>query len=161
MIRLSVVAIGVAVPEGEPLLLLREEAPGRRHLPIFLDQAEAVAILGGLHGVVAPRPMTHDLFKSVLEELSARVDRVVITEVREDTFYTELEIFWNEHRYRISACPSDAVALAVRYEEPVPIFADETVLEEAAILFESDDDEAQVERFRAFLDGAAPEDFAP
>lgn len=160
MIRLSVVAVGVAVPTNQPLLLLREEAPGRRHLPIRIGESDAIAILGAIHGVDSPRPMTHDLVKTVLEELAARLDRVVITEVREGTFYAELEVLRTDTRHRISSRPSDAVALAVRYEDPVPIFADESVLEEAGIIFEGDD-EQQVDQFRRFLEGVDPEDFAP
>lgn len=160
MVRLSLIAVGVAVPDNQPVVLLREEAPGRRHLPISIGQQEAMAILCALQGMDAPRPMTHDLFKNVLEELSARVDRVVITEVREGTFYAELEVLQKDSRHRISSRPSDAVALAVRYDEPVPIFADEGVLEEAGVVFESDDEEEQVEQFREFLERADPEDFA-
>ena len=160
MIRLSLVAVGVAVPDNQPVVLLREEEPGRRHLPISIGQTEAMAILGAIGGIAAPRPMTHDLFKNVLEELAARVDRVVITELREGTFHAELEVRQKDSRHRISSRPSDAVALAVRYEEPVPIFADEAVLEAAGILFESDDED-EVKQFRQFLDEADPEDFAP
>jgi bifunctional DNase/RNase len=63
--------------------------------------------------------------------------------------------------HRISSRPSDAIALAVRYEEPVPIFAADSVLEEAGVVFESDDEEEQVEQFREFLERVRPEDFAP
>jgi hypothetical protein len=160
MIRLSLVAVGVAAPDNQPLLLLREEAPGRRHLPISIGQPEAMAILSALQGLDAPRPMTHDLLKNVLEELAARVDRVVITEVREGTFHAELEVLRDDSRHRISSRPSDAVALAVRYEELVPIFAEEGVLEKAGVVLESDDEEEQVEQFRKFLEQADPEDFA-
>ena len=62
--------------------------------------------------------------------------------------------------YRISSRPSDAIALAVRYGDPVPIFAHEDVLEEAGVLFEQDEDEEQIEQFREFLDQVRPEDFA-
>ncbi len=160
MVRLSLFAVGVAVPDNPPVVLLREEAGGR-HLPISIGEQEAMAILCALQGMDAPRPMTHDLFKNVLEELSARVDRVVITEVREGTFYAELEVLQNGNRHRISSRPSDAIALAVRYPEPVPIFADDSVLDEAGVVFESDDEEEQVEQFREFLERVRPEDFAP
>ncbi len=111
------------------------------------------------HG--SPRPMTHDLFKNTLEEMAARIDRIVITELKDGTFYAELEIVQGTNRHKISSRPSDAIALAVRYEEPVPIFAADTVLEEAGVVFESDDEEEQVEQFREFLERVRPEDFAP
>ena len=64
------------------------------------------------------------------------------------------------HALRISSRPSDAIALAVRYEEPVPIFVEEAVLDEAGVLFEAEEDEEQIEQFREFLEQVSPEDFA-
>ncbi len=87
MIRLSLVGVRVEVPSNQPIVLLREEAPGRRYLPIFIGQPEATAIVYALQGMESPRPMTHDLFKNVLEELTARIDRIVITELKDGTFY--------------------------------------------------------------------------
>jgi bifunctional DNase/RNase len=148
------------VPSNQPLVLLREEAPRRRYLPIFIGRLQALAIGCALQGREPPRPTTHDLFKGVLDALAARVDRVVITQVREGTFYAELEVLRTGSRHRISARPSDAIALAVRYEETVPIFAHDAVLELAGI--ESvDDEEEQVKQLREFLQRARPEDFAP
>jgi bifunctional DNase/RNase len=104
--------------------------------------------------------MTHDLFKTVLDDLGAKLVQVVITELHDGTFYAEIELGGNGNAYRISSRPSDAIALAVRYEDAVPIFADEAVLEEAGVLFENDEEEEQVEQFREFLDQVQPEDFA-
>ena len=161
MIRLSLVGVRVEVPSNQPIVLLREEAPGRRYLPIFIGQPEATAIVYALQGMESPRPMTHDLFKNTLEEMAARIDRIVITELKDGTFYAELEVVQGTNRHKVSSRPSDAIALAVRYEEPVPIFAADSVLEEAGVVFESDDEEEQVEQFREFLERVRPEDFAP
>ena len=161
MIRLSLVGVRVEVPSNQPIVLLREEAPGRRYLPIFIGQPEATAIVYALQGMETPRPMTHDLFKTVLDDLGAKLVQVVITELHDGTFYAELEVLLGGTRHRISSRPSDAIALAVRYEEPVPIFAADSVLEEAGVVFESDDEEEQVEQFREFLERVRPEDFAP
>src|SRR4051794_22750381 len=157
---MSLVGVRVEVPSNQPIVLLRENE-GQRYLPIFIGQPEATAIVYALQGMESPRPMTHDLFKNVLEELTARIDRIVITELKEGTFYAELEVLLAGNRHRISSRPSDAIALAVRYEEPVPIFAADSVLEEAGVVFESDDEEEQVEQFREFLERVRPEDFAP
>jgi bifunctional DNase/RNase len=161
VIRLSLVGVRVEVPSNQPIVLLREETPGRRYLPIFIGQPEATAIVYALQGMESPRPMTHDLFKNTLEEMAARIDRIVITELKDGTFYAELEIVQGANRHKVSSRPSDAIALAVRYEEPVPIFAADSVLEEAGVVFESDDEEEQVEQFREFLERVRPEDFAP
>jgi uncharacterized protein len=159
VIRLSLVGVRVEVPTNQPIVLLRED-DGQRYLPIFIGPPEATAIVYALQGMETPRPMTHDLFKNVLDDMSMRLQQVVITELHDGTFYAEIELSGNGNAYRISSRPSDAIALAVRYEETVPIFADEAVLEEAGVLFESDEEEEQIEQFREFLDQVRPEDFA-
>ncbi len=159
MIRLSLVGVRVEVPTNQPIVLLREDE-GQRYLPIFIGPPEATAIVYALQGMETPRPMTHDLFKNVLDDMAMRLQQVVITELHDGTFYAEIELSGNGNAYRISSRPSDAIALAVRYEEPVPIFADEGVLDEAGVLFENDEEEEQIEQFREFLDQVRPEDFA-
>ncbi|HEV8207961.1 MAG TPA: bifunctional nuclease family protein [Acidimicrobiia bacterium] len=159
MIRLSLVGVRVEVPTNQPIVLLREDE-GQRYLPIFIGPPEATAIVYALQGMETPRPMTHDLFKTVLDDMSMRLQQVVITELHDGTFYAEIELAGNGNAYRISSRPSDAIALAVRYEDAVPIFADEAVLEEAGVLFENDEEEEQIEQFREFLDQVRPEDFA-
>ena len=161
MIPMSLVGVRVEVPSNQPIVLLRENE-GQRYLPIFIGQPEATAIVYALQGMETPRPMTHDLFKSVLDDLETKVLRVVITELHDGTFFAEIELARNGGSYRISSRPSDAIALAVRYPDPVPIFANEEVLEEAGVLFEhdEDEDEEQIEEFREFLDQVRPEDFA-
>ena len=159
MIPMSLVGVRVEVPSNQPIVLLRENE-GQRYLPIFIGQPEATAIVYALQGMETPRPMTHDLFKSVLDDLETRVLQVVITELHDGTFYAEIELSRNGGSYRISSRPSDAIALAVRYADTVPIFANEEVLEEAGVLFEQDEDEEQIEEFREFLDQVRPEDFA-
>ncbi len=160
MIRLSLVGVRVEVPTNQPIVLLREDE-GQRYLPIFIGPPEATAIVYALQGMDTPRPMTHDLFKTVLDDMAVQLQHVVITELHDGTFYAELELVRDGNAYRISSRPSDAIALAVRYEETVPIFAEEDVLEEAGVLFENDEeDEEQIEEFREFLDQVRPDDFA-
>ena len=159
MIRVSLVGVRVEVPTNQPIVLLREQ-DGQRHLPIFIGPPEATAIVYALQGMETPRPLTHDLFKSVLDDLTAQMERVVITELHEGTFYAEIEVVQNGETHRISSRPSDAIALAVRYDEQVPIFVEEAVLDEAGVLFEAEEEEEQIEEFREFLDQVRPEDFA-
>jgi bifunctional DNase/RNase len=159
VIRVSLVGVRVEGPSNQPIELLRE-VEGLRYLPIFIGPPEATAIVYALQGMDTPRPMTHDLFKTVLDDLSVKVDRVVITQLQEGTFYAEVELVREGGALRISSRPSDAIALAVRYEEPVPIFVDEAVLDEAGVLFEAEEDEEQIEQFREFLEQVSPEDFA-
>jgi hypothetical protein len=159
VIEMSLVGVRVEVPTNQPIVLLREEA-GSRYLPIFIGPPEATAIVYALQGMETPRPMTHDLFKSVLDELGAALRQVLITELHDGTFYAEIEIQRDGTTQRIASRPSDALALAARYPETVPIYADEAVLDEAGVLFDQDEEESQIEEFREFLNQVRPEDFA-
>jgi uncharacterized protein len=147
----------------QPIVLLKT-ADGNRFLPIWIGHPEAAAILMKLQAKDTPRPMTHDLFTTVLAESGVVLEQVEITELHDGTFFAEIEFARDGGTYRISSRPSDAIALAVRYGDPVPIFAHEDVLEEAGVLFEQDEDgeveEEQIEQFREFLDQVRPEDFA-
>lgn len=159
MIRLSLIGVRVEVPTNQPIVLLREDG-GTRFLPIFIGSPEATAIVYALQGMETPRPMTHDLFKTVLDGLAVKLEKVEITALHDGTFYAEIEIDKDGTKSRISSRPSDAIALAVRFGAEVPIFADEAVLDEAGVLFEADEEEHEVEQFREFLDNITPEDFA-
>jgi uncharacterized protein len=156
MIELNLVGVRVELPTNQPIVLLRER-DGERYLPIWIGAMEATAIAFALQGIVTARPMTHDLLKNVLEEVGVRVERIVITELREGTFYATILLQQNGSSYEVSSRPSDAIALAVRVN--VPIFANEEVLTEASIVIK-DDEEQEVEKFREFLDQVTPEDFA-
>jgi bifunctional DNase/RNase len=156
MIEMELTGVRVELPTNQPIVLLRERG-GERYLPIWIGASEAAAIALSLQGVVTPRPMTHDLMKNILDDLSVQPNRIVVTELRDSTFYATIELQRGNDRYEVSSRPSDAIALAVRME--IPIFANEDVLEEASILIPGDEDE-EVEKFREFLDNVTPEDFA-
>src|SRR5919202_1632106 len=139
---------------NNPIVLLREANGQHRVLPIFIGPVEATAIAFALQGVTTPRPMTHDLLRDLLNALGVAVERIVITELRDRTFYAEIQMTNNGAGCKVSSRPSDAIALAARLN--TPIFADEAVLDEAAVPVtddEDDDHEDEVERFREFLEG--------
>jgi bifunctional DNase/RNase len=156
MIEMNLVGVRVELPTNQPIVLLREKE-GERFLPIWIGAMEATAIAFALQGIVTARPMTHDLMKNLLEELGVRIDRIVITELRDGTFYAVIQMQQNGSSYEVSSRPSDAIALAVRVN--VPVFANEEVLTEASIVIR-DDEEQEVEKFREFLEQVNPEDFA-
>jgi bifunctional DNase/RNase len=157
MIELNLVGVRVELPTQAPIVLLKERE-GERYLPIWIGAVEATAIALALQGNPTPRPMTHDLLKNLLEEVQVRVDRIVITELRDGTYYATIHMSRNGSSYEVSSRPSDAIALAVRVG--VPIFANEDVLSEASILIkDGEDEEQEVEKFREFLDQVTPEDF--
>ena len=157
MIEMELAGVRVELPSNQPIVLLKERE-GERYLPIWIGAAEAAAIALSLQGVVTPRPMTHDLLKNILEEVAVQVSRIVVTELRDSTFYATIDLQRNGDSYEISSRPSDAIALAVRLA--TPIFVSEEVLDEASILIPGDEDE-EVEKFREFLDNVSPEDFDP
>ena len=158
MIEMTLVGVRVELPGNQPIVLLKERE-GERYLPIWIGTSEATAIAFALQGVVTARPMTHDLLKTILDELAVNVSRILITELREGTFYATIEMGRNGSALEISSRPSDAIALAVRLG--VPIFAHEDVLGEASIVIREDEEqqEEEVERFREFLENVRPEDF--
>jgi bifunctional DNase/RNase len=116
-----------------------------------------------LQSQAPPRPMTHDLVTDMLEQLGAQVTRITVTELRENTFYAQITMQLDGAEIEIDSRPSDAIALAIRAE--APIFAADRVIEESAIEFEGDEVneeqlEAEVTKFKAFLDEVTPDQFA-
>lgn len=159
MVEMELVAVRIEAPGAAPVLLLRESAAPHRLLPIFIGQPEATAIAFVLDGIATPRPMTHDLLKTVLDETGATMGRVVITDLSEGTFYAEIHLTVGGAERVIQSRPSDAIALALRAD--APLFAEESVLSAAGLVEETAQrSEEVVEEFRAFIDAVDPEDFA-
>jgi hypothetical protein len=117
-------------------VVVLKDAEATRYLPIWIGPFEADAITIELQDVEVARPLTHDLLKATIEQLGAEVQRVAITELRNDTFYAEISLSVGGKQMRIDARPSDAIALAVRAE--VPVYVDEDVMTQAAIIPEPD-----------------------
>ncbi|MGH2753604.1 MAG: bifunctional nuclease family protein [Actinomycetota bacterium] len=156
MIELSLVGVRVELPSNQPIVLLKE-ASGDRYLPIWIGAVEATAIAFALQGIQTPRPMTHDLMRDMLNEANIQVERIVISELVDQTFFASIRMSGKGDAIDVSSRPSDAIALAVRLGSP--IFGAEEVLEQAGIELK-DDEEVEVEKFREFLDQVTPEDFA-
>jgi hypothetical protein len=157
---LDLVGVRVELPANTPMVLLRERDGEGRLLPIYIGNPEAASIHAALEGVVPPRPMTHDLMVSLIDDLGATLDRVVITEVRDHTFYAELQFSTPDGaEHRLSSRPSDACALAVR--TGVTIFAADDVLDTAGKPAEEPGEDAEeiLDEFHDFLENVNPEDF--
>ena len=153
MRELSVVGVRVELPGNQPIVLLRE-VDGDRYLPIWIGPSEATAIAYEQQGVKPARPLTHDLMRDILAALNTPLRAVEIMEMRESIFYAELIL---GDGVRVSARPSDSIALALR--TGAPIRCTEQVLNEAGIII-PDEQEDEVEKFREFLEQVRPEDFA-
>lgn len=166
VIAVKVVGVRLEMPSNTPIVLLQEEQGQGRMLPILIGQAEATAIAMALEEIDRPRPLTHDLIRDMLNVLGTNLDKVVVTDLRDKTFFAELHLSGSGGNEVISSRPSDAIAIAVRTGSPV--FAAEHVLEVAGFHpdpgdeIDDDDEEAAEEvldEFREFIDNVNPEDF--
>jgi hypothetical protein len=162
MLHVRIAGLSLDPTSRQPVLLLvpADDEPAdeiRRALPIWIGHAEAAAIILALQGVEPPRPMTHDLLKSAIEAAGHMVSRVEITRLQDGTFFAALVLRGEEREVAIDARPSDSVALAVRCG--CPVYVAREVFEEAAVEVTEVDEEAEVERFRDFLDHVDPSDF--
>lgn len=167
MQEMELLGVRVEMPSNAPMVLLRERSGGGRTVPIFIGATEATAIALALDGVDTPRPMTHDLLAELLTSLDVELSAVVVTDLRDKTFYAELHLRragQGGDPIVVSARPSDAVAIAVR--TGTSIYASDAVIEEAGYAEGADDSGADddgpeevVEEFKEFLDTISPEDF--
>jgi len=137
-----------------PIVVLRE-AEGQRVLPIWVGVFEANAIALQVENVQTPRPMTHDLLKAVIDQLGGRVERIVVCELKENTFYATLHILSTKGAVEIDARPSDAIALALR--SGARIFVDETVIQNARSV-ETSRDTVDVGRLQKWLENLPDDD---
>ena len=149
---------------GAPIVLLREHDAPHRVLPIFVGGPEAAAIALSLSGQTPPRPLTHELMASIVEQLDARVDSVEVTELLDGAFLAHLTLSGPTGHQQLDSRPSDAIALAIRLG--APMFVSEAVLDEAGTVLDESSDELDdetidgaVAEFRSFLDELDPSDF--
>jgi bifunctional DNase/RNase len=162
--RVEVVGLRVELPSNQPVLVLRETEGRRRVLTIYIGGPEASAIHTALEGTQPPRPLTHDLSVLLIDALAAKLDRVIVTEIRNETYFAELVLRTAAGEVGVSGRPSDAVALALRAD--AGIFASVDLLDEVGREVPEDSpedeesEEAVVDEFRDFLDSISPEDFS-
>jgi len=144
-----------------PIIILKDEED-TRSLPIWVGIFEANAIALELEKIATPRPMTHDLIKNILEAVEARVTKVVVTDLKENTFYAVLHLQIGEREYTVDSRPSDAIALALRVA--APIYVDEEVVRKAKTLEVATKEAEPVktddpDRVKEWLGSIKPEDF--
>lgn len=160
LVELNLVGVRLEVPSNVPVLMLKETNGKLRELPIFIGGPEASAIHYALEGIVPERPLTHDLLVAVVSELGGSIEKVVLTNVVEHTYFAEIEIAVKGATSRVSSRPSDAVAIAVRVG--APIFAESALMDSAAKeppVVQPDEEEGILDDFRQFIDSISPEDF--
>jgi bifunctional DNase/RNase len=135
MIEMLIDSIRVSLMNYQRVVILKEKESDR-YLPIWIGPAEADAIAVKLQDVTVSRPLTHDLLRSVIDTLGATVNSIIVSELKNDTFYAKIVLNVDGGQLEVDSRPSDALALAVRAN--VPIFAEEVVLDKAGILLDKD-----------------------
>jgi bifunctional DNase/RNase len=136
MIEMLIDSIRVSLMNYQRVVILKEK-DSDRYLPIWIGPAEADAIAVKLQDVTVSRPLTHDLLRSVIDTLGATVNSIIVSELKNDTFYAKIVLNLNGGQVvEVDSRPSDALALAVRAN--VPIFAEEVVLDKAGILLDKE-----------------------
>jgi uncharacterized protein len=137
-----------------PIIILRD-VDGQRVLPIWVGVFEANAIALQIENVVTPRPMTHDLLRNVITDLNAHVDRIVVSDLRDNTFYALIHLTLNGEPIAIDARPSDAIALALRAK--APIFVEDSVIDHAKTI-DFSSEKSDSERLQRWLESLDPEE---
>lgn len=130
MVEMTIESIRVSLMNYQRVVILKEKESDR-YLPIWIGPAEADAIAVRLQDVQVARPLTHDLLRSVIEELGGSIDHILVSDLSNDTFFAKIVLQVDGRSVEIDARPSDAIALAVRAQ--VPIYAEESVLEKAGV----------------------------
>jgi len=135
MIEMTIDSIRVSLMNYQRVVILKEKM-AERYLPIWIGPAEADAIAVKLQGVTVPRPLTHDLLHSVIDILGATINSIIVSDLKNDTFYAKILLNVDGGQMEVDSRPSDALALAVRAE--APIYAEETVLDKAGIILDKE-----------------------
>ncbi|MBA3659804.1 MAG: bifunctional nuclease family protein [Gemmatimonadales bacterium] len=159
MIEVTVAHLGLDRTTNTPVVILREKE-GARVLPIWIGPAEASAIAMEMQGMKPQRPLTHDLLKQLLVGLGGDLRRVVISSVKENTYFAELLIRRDDHVFQVDARPSDSIALALRMR--APIFTSDQLLDqnpEAGDDPPAPDPSLEADKLKTYLEKMDPQDF--
>jgi len=135
MIEMTIESIRVSLMNYQRVVMLKEKM-AERYLPIWIGPAEADAIAVKLQGVAVPRPLTHDLLRTIINTLGATINSIIVSDLKNDTFFAKIIFDVDGGQIEVDSRPSDALALAVRAE--VPIYAEEIVLDKAGILLDKE-----------------------
>lgn len=154
LIEVTVKGLTLDPVTNNPIVMLADRA-GERVLPIWINTFEASAISMQLENFAPTRPMTHDLLRNVIADLDGRVDRVVVTELRDNTFFAVIHLLVHGEAVAIDARPSDAIALALRSAAPIMV---DTALLDSAEAGELTADRTDNDRLQKWLESLDPEE---
>jgi uncharacterized protein len=155
MRQMKVDKLGIDLLTHDPVVILKD-LEGKRYLPILIGPFEATAIMLALEGQQVPRPLSHDLMRMLLNSLNAKLEHVVIHDMKDSTFFAKLVVRTEGNVQEIDARPSDAIALALRMEAPIYV-TDKITLEETVPDKKTEQEETV--RFKRFIEDLKPSDF--
>ncbi|HET9361978.1 MAG TPA: bifunctional nuclease family protein [Vicinamibacterales bacterium] len=154
LIEMSIKGLMVDPVAGTPIVILKDKL-GERVLPIWVGVPEANAIALQIENVATPRPMTHDLLRNIIADLEGRVDRVVVSDLKDNTYFAIIHLTVRGERVAVDARPSDAIALALRTRSP--ILVEEAVIDSAKST-DFTSEPADSERLQKWLESLDPEE---
>ncbi|QID33303.1 bifunctional nuclease family protein [Pampinifervens florentissimum] len=155
MIEMVVHGVTLDPVSQMPIVVLKAKDNEEILLPIWIGIFEADSIVRQLQNIEPPRPMTYELTKSIIENMGARLEKVVINDLRDSTYYAELHLLQGNNLIVIDSRPSDAINLALRFDAPV--FVEEEVLEKSKV--PKPEEEEEKEKLKEWLENIKPEDF--
>lgn len=157
--KVSIAGLTIDTASNTPIIILKTEEDDRA-IPIWIGLLEATSIASALQNIKFDRPMTHDLFKNFTDTINTSVTKVEVCDLKDNTFYAKIYFTSEDKSFSIDARPSDAIALALRYE--APIFVDEKVIEKSKIgddIAEIHDKSEEGKKLAEYLANLSPEDF--
>jgi bifunctional DNase/RNase len=155
MRQMKVDKLGIDLLTHDPVVILKD-LEGKRYLPILIGPFEATAIALALEGTAVPRPLSHDLMRTLLESLSAKLEQIIIHDIKDSTFFAKLIVRTNGEVQEIDARPSDGIALALRMQAPIFV-SDKIALEETTP--DKSGEPEDPTKFKKFIDELKPSDF--
>ncbi|MCL5037311.1 MAG: bifunctional nuclease family protein [Chloroflexi bacterium] len=154
---MTVDKLGIDLLTHDPVVILKD-MEGKRYLPILIGPFEATAIALALEGTKVPRPLSHDLMKGIINSLNARVLRIIIHDIKDNTFYAKVILEDDGKTVEVDARPSDSIALALRTD--APIFVSEKIILEETVIDKDAPEDTELKKFRQFVENMKPGDFA-
>lgn len=157
--KVSIAGLTIDPASNTPIILLKTDE-GDETVPIWIGLLEATAIAAALQNINFERPMTHDLFKNLVQTMGLEVVKIEVCDLRDNTFYALIHFASDEEVFTMDARPSDAIAIALRFD--APIYVDSAVIEKARVTepkTEAHDKSREGKKWADYLNDLAPEDF--
>jgi hypothetical protein len=157
--KVNIASIAIDPTSNTPIIILKL-AKGDKAIPIWIGLLEATSIASALKDIKFDRPMTHDLFKNLIENMNMAVSKVEVCDLRNNTFYAKIYFTSPEKKFSMDARPSDAIAIALRFQ--APIYVDDKIIEKSQVIdadYEMTDKTEEGKKWAEYLENLSPEDF--